>query len=257
MFVGFDQRAGTDVLGALCGGLAGHARHARHARHASGARAIDTSTCASPASSTAAPSNNKATVTSLVCSGLTRKATLTLRNKLNVNVIGFNNKCLSVMDAVAAQPDQPVAFADGTVEPAVVCGYNGFRNDVASVEISDGDGFASNMTLKDATGAVLAQLTNVTSDTDFTQAGFPGFACVDPTARGFGSSADRQLAAATYPLHMQANVPGLLDSDGAGLRSSVQTLDSQLRLKVSTCARQLGITASIPRTADACGIPTI
>jgi len=55
MFVGFDQRAGTDVLGALCAGLA---RHARHARHASGARAIDTSTCASPASSTAAPSGS-------------------------------------------------------------------------------------------------------------------------------------------------------------------------------------------------------
>jgi predicted ATP-grasp superfamily ATP-dependent carboligase len=49
MFVGLDQRAGTDVRGALCGALA---------RHASGARAIDTSTAASPASSTAAPSGS-------------------------------------------------------------------------------------------------------------------------------------------------------------------------------------------------------
>lgn len=46
MFVGFDERAGTDVLGGLCRALM---------RSAGQARAIDTATSASPASTTAEP----------------------------------------------------------------------------------------------------------------------------------------------------------------------------------------------------------
>lgn len=201
--------------------------------------------------------DTKGNVTVLACANLTGKVAIKTRSTLNANVLRFNSECLAAMDAVAVQPDQAVAFADSTVEPTVICSYDGFRNDVASLEIVDGDGFASNMTLKDPSGAVLAQFPNVTSDTDFTQGGFPGFSCADPAAGEFGKSAKQRIAAATYPLHVQANVPGLRDSDAAGLRTDVQTLDSQLRLKVNSCARQLGITVSIPRPATACGIPTI
>lgn len=201
--------------------------------------------------------NIKATVTLLGCSNLSASQKRIVKSQLNVGVIGFNHACLNTMDAVAVQPDQPVAFADGSVTSTVTCTYNGFRSGVASLEIRNGEGFASQLTLKDSAGAVLAQLRNVTSDTDFAQAGVPGFLCASDVGQEFGKSAASRLAPATYALHTQDNLFGFRSSDAAALRTDVQSLDAQLRFKTIVCARQLGATFDTPRTADACGIPTV
>jgi hypothetical protein len=201
--------------------------------------------------------NIKGTATLLVCSNLSASQKRAVRSQLNTGINGFNGKCRDTMNAVAVQPDQPVAFADTTNNSSVVCSYNGFRSDVASLEIHNGDGFASNMTLKDPAGTVLAQLVNVTSDTNFAQAGFPGFGCASPVLQAFGTSAGTRLAEGVYPLHIQDNLSGFRDSDASTLRTDVQTLDSQLRFKAIVCARQLGFPFTAARTGDACGIPTI
>jgi hypothetical protein len=200
--------------------------------------------------------NIKATVSLLSCSNLTTGQKRIVKNQLNAGVSGFNRACTTTMDAVAVAPDEPVAFASG-VASTVVCSYNGFRNDLASLEISNGEGFASNLTLRGPGGEALVQLTNVTSNTDFSQVGIPGFRCSSVEGQAFGTSEDARLAATTYPLRVHDNLFGFRDIDAAALRTDVQSLDGQLRFKAIVCARQMGTTFSIPRTAAACGIPPL
>lgn len=201
--------------------------------------------------------NIKGTVTQLTCANLASGQRRAIRAKLNAGVTGFNGKCEDIMEALAVQPDRPLAFAAGTVASDVVCAYRGFRNGIASLEIGNGQGAASNMRLKDASGAIVAELANISSDTDFSQiAALPGFSCASASGQPFGTSAATRLAEGTYPLRLRDNLFGVDDSKAATMRPMVQTLDSQLRLKVITCSRQLGNTAfNIPRTAEACGIP--
>lgn len=201
--------------------------------------------------------NIKADAALLNCLNLSPTQKRLVKLNMNPHITGFNNACRATMGPIAVQPDAPLPFASSTATSDIVCAYSGFRNDVATLEIHNGDGFASNMTIKDPTGAVLAQLTNITSDTNFSQLSFPGFACSSDSVQPFGTTADSQLAEGSYALHLGDNIPGLAPADAATLRSSVQTLDSQLRTKVIACARQLGSPLTTPRTADACGIPTI
>lgn len=200
--------------------------------------------------------NIKATVTLLTCANRSDAQKRIVKSQLNAGVSSFNRACSNTMDALAVQPDGPVAFADATPS-TVVCSYHGFRSGVVSLQIVDGDGFASNMVLRDGSGAVLAQLANVTSDTDFAQAGLPGFRCESDLRQEFGKSPASRLAQVTYPLRLQDNLFGFRDSDATALRADVQTLDAQLRFKAIVCARQMGATFNTPRTADACGIPRL
>lgn len=201
--------------------------------------------------------NIKADAALLNCLNLSSTQKRLVKLNMNPHITGFNNACRATMGPIAVQPDAPLPFANSTATSDIVCSYSGFRNDVATLEIHNGDGFSSNMTIKDPTGAVLAQLTNISSDTIFNQLSFPAFACSSISVQPFGTSADSQLAEGSYALHLGDNIPGLKPADAATLRSSVQTLDSQLRTKVIACARQLGSPLTTPRTADACGIPTI
>jgi hypothetical protein len=201
--------------------------------------------------------NIKADAALLNCLNLSPAQRRVVKLNMNPHITGFNNTCRATMGPIAVQPDAPLPFAASTATSDVVCAYSGFRNDVATLEIHNGDGFASNMTIRDSSGAVLAQLTNISSDTDFSQLSFPGFSCSSDTVQPFGTSADSQLTEGSYALHLGDNIPGLSAPDAATLRSAVQTLDSQLRTKVISCARQLGSPLTTPRTADACGIPTI
>ncbi|MEZ4362400.1 MAG: hypothetical protein R3B48_19580 [Kofleriaceae bacterium] len=200
--------------------------------------------------------NIKATVSLLSCSNLTAGQKRIVKNQLNAGVSGFNRACSTTMDALAVQPDEPVAFASGAAS-TVICSYNGFRNGVTTLEISDGEGFASNLTLRGAAGEVLAQLTNVTSDTDFGQTGVPGLRCASSAGQEFGKAEDSRLAATSYPVRVQDNLFGFRDIDAAALRTDVQSLDGQLRFKAIVCARQMGTTFNTPRTATACGIPPL
>lgn len=199
----------------------------------------------------------KGAVTLLGCSNLGATERRTRKRQINVAASHFNAACSSATSAIAAQPDHPVAFADGAAERTVTCSYKGFRNGIAFLEIRNGSGFASNMTVKNATGVVIAQLNNISSETDFGQAGLPGFSCSSSLGGEFGTSAETRLAEATYPMRLQDNIPGLDESDASGLRSTIQTLDSQFRLKQSVCMRQLGAPMEIPRTAEACGLPAV
>jgi hypothetical protein len=199
----------------------------------------------------------KGAVTLLGCSNLGTTERRNRKRQINVAASRFNAACSSVTSAIAVQPDQPVAFADAAAERTVTCSYKGFRNGITSLEIRNGSGSASNMTLKSATGAVIAQLSNVSSETDFGQTGLPGFSCSSSLGGEFGTTAATRLAEATYPMRLQDNIFGLDESDASGLRSTIQTLDSQFRLKQSVCMRQLGAPVEIPRTAEACGLPAV
>ncbi len=209
------------------------------------------------AAENAALTNIKGTVTQLTCSNLPPPQRRSVRGKLNAGVNGFNGKCKDIMEALAVQLDQPVAFTDSTIASDVVCAYKGFRNGIASLEIRNGQGATSNMTVKDTSGGVVGQLSNISSATDFSQiATLPGFSCTSANGHPFGVSTGTRLAEATYPFRLQDNTFGFDEGKAATMRSAIQTLDGQLRLKVITCSRQLGNTAfNLPRTAETCGIP--
>jgi hypothetical protein len=199
----------------------------------------------------------KGAVTLLNCSNLSTTERRNRRRQLGVAVNRFNATCSSVMAAMAAQPDAPVAFAEPGVEATVTCSYQGFRNGIATLVISEGTGFTSTMTVKGAGGETVAQLIDVSSATDFSRAGLPGFSCSSTLGEEFGTAITNRLAAATYPLRLQDNLFGFDENDASGLRSTIQTLDSQFRLKQSVCMRQMGTPTDIPRTAEACGLPAV
>jgi hypothetical protein len=199
--------------------------------------------------------NIKGVITLMSCSGLTTTQKNAAKTKLRAGVRNFNRTCSTTMDSLTVQPDQAIPLAGDATTSDVVCAYNGFHNGVASLVISNGADFSSNMTLKDKNGAVLAQLTNITSNTDFSQIGFAGFACSSESGLAFGTAADTQLAAGSYAMHVQDNILGFDDASADSLRTSIQSLDSQLRLKVNTCTQQLGVPVNVPRPGDACGIP--
>lgn len=193
----------------------------------------------------------------LGCANLSPSRRREVKGKLNVAANLFSATCSAAMSAIAMAPGQPLAFADSTTERTVECAYEGFRHGVAAIEIVDGSGFTSNIIVKDGAGNVIARLNNVSSDTDFAEAGLAGFHCWSVLGGDFGKSATTRLAPATYALRLQDNLLGVDESDANLLRSAVQTLDSQFRLKQSVCLRQMGGTIDIPRTAEACGLPVV
>jgi hypothetical protein len=199
--------------------------------------------------------NIKGTVSLLACSNLSAPQQRIVRSRLSAGLRNFNRTCSTTMDAIAVAPDRPVAYANSPTESDVVCAYKGFRNDVASLEVRAGQGFSADMTIRNPAGAVVAELTGITSDTDFAQIGLPGFVCSSEEFQPFGTSAESQLAAATYPLRLGDNIFGFDDADAAALRSFTRSLDSQMRFKEVVCTRQLGTPVTVPSTADACGIP--
>lgn len=199
--------------------------------------------------------NIKGALTLMNCGNLTPLQKSATKSRLRAGVRNFNLVCSTTMDGLAVQPDQPIAFATGTATSDVVCAYKGFRNGVVSMVISNDSDFAANLTLRGKDDVVLAQLTNITSNTDFSQVDFPGFVCASESGQPFGTSAENQLATGTYPMRLQDNIFGFDKEDADGLRTSIQSLDSQLRFKVNTCTQQLGAPVSVPRPVDACGIP--
>jgi hypothetical protein len=199
--------------------------------------------------------NIKGVVTLMSCSNLTPSQKNVAKSKLRAGVRNFNRTCSTTMDSLVVQPDQPLAFANSTTASDIVCTYKGFRNGFSSLQISNGTGFASNLTFKDKDGVVLAQLTDITSGTDFSQIGLPGLVCSSESGQAFGTSAETQLAARTYPVQLQDNIFGFGETDATSLRTAIQSLDSQLRFKVNTCTQQLGSPVNVPRPVEVCGIP--
>lgn len=194
--------------------------------------------------------NVKAVATQLSCSNVSSPRPVKL--KLRVAVEAFKNACEGLMSAIALSTRDPIPFTDPAQTSDVTCGYAGFRNDIAKLQVAAGAGNSANLTLLSSTGTVIAAFTDVTSDSVLD---FPGFSC--STFGGFGTSAASALKPGTYDLHVPDNVYGFDDSDAAALRSFAQTADSGLRSKVVTCNRQLGTTVQLDRTGTACGgIPT-
>lgn len=201
--------------------------------------------------------NIKSKATLLSCSGIGPPQQRGVKTQLNFWIGQFNAKCNETMNALGVQPDLPIPVADANVTSDVVCAYTGFHNGLASLQIENGTGSSSNMTLRDASGAALAQFTGVTSATNFRTLSFPGFACSSPSGLAFGTSPGLQLAAGAYVLHLRENIFGFGAADADAMRTATQNQDSQLRFKAIACTRQLGTPNDIARTGDACGVPNV
>lgn len=201
--------------------------------------------------------NVKAQITALTCTGITSpRARRDLQNKLRSGVNAFNSTCATTMVVLAAATQQAVPFVGTAAASDVSCSYQGFRSDIASLEIRAGAGFAADMTVRDTAGTVVAELTGVTSDTPGGATGLAGFACTSKTGASFGTTADTRLTPGSYPLRLADNKFNFSEADAASLRAFIKDADEKERIKVTVCNRQLGTTITIPRTADACGIAT-
>jgi hypothetical protein len=199
--------------------------------------------------------NAKAIVTQMDCTDVSPSQRRMLLTRLRGGLAGYDVVSCPLMESLAVLTKEPIPFTSTAQISDVQCAYKGYRSDVASLEVRAGVGFGTDMVVRDTSGAVIAELRNVTSDTTPVDIALAGFVCTSKLGRPFGLDADTRLAAGTYPLLFDDNTYGFSSTEAAQLRSFVKDADEKLRFKAIVCNRQLGTTIDLPRTADACGIP--
>ena len=199
--------------------------------------------------------NLKGQTTLLDCTDIPAREKRRVLAELRGGVNALNLACSSVMETLAVRTERAIPFAAGGATSDISCTYKGFRSDVASVVVGAGTGFTATMTIRNATGGVVAALANVTSETDWTQVALPGFACQSESGQPFGTSAGSRLAPGTYALRLAENIYGFGESEAGPLRPFVRDIDGGMRTKIVVCTRQLGTPLALPRTAESCGIP--
>jgi hypothetical protein len=203
--------------------------------------------------------NQKGALTALSCLNIPAPQKRGVQIRLRGGINSFNLSCNALTSALAlATP--PLAFASSS-PPAppptsdVQCDYRGFRTDVEAIEVQDGAGSSATLVVKNGAGAQVAVAANITSATPRAAYGVPGLFCASPSGAAFGTSASTELAPGAYPLTLINNIYGFEPEDADQMRLFLKDIDEDVRVKSMICTRQLGSQTTVPRTADACGIP--